>query len=144
VGGLDAEGCKILMTRGVEEVTPPGSGRFQFTHDIRVHYMPVTGISSRQVSFIARNFRSDILYIKAKQGINYTRPYIRSRMEDWLSKEENGEPKGNLVRFVEVEGDHHLHLSKPEAIVHHIVRFLNHDKSQHHHRSEELDSLKVP
>ncbi|CAL8075105.1 unnamed protein product [Orchesella dallaii] len=56
VGQMDADSCKILMTRGTEE-HPPGSGRWRFTHDIRVHYMPVQGLSSRQVAFVMESFR---------------------------------------------------------------------------------------
>jgi len=59
VGGVDAESCKTLMTRGTRE-SPPGSGRYEFTHDIRVHYMPITGMSMKQVKFIATNFRYEI------------------------------------------------------------------------------------
>lgn len=56
VGGMDVESCKILMTRGVEE-HPPNSGRWRFTHDIRVHYMPVQGLTGRQVAYVMENFR---------------------------------------------------------------------------------------
>jgi hypothetical protein len=55
-GGMDVKSCKVLMTRGVTE-DPPGSASHRFTHDIRVHYMPITGMSQRQVQFVARNFR---------------------------------------------------------------------------------------
>lgn len=56
VGGMDSKSCEVLMTRGTEEF-PEGSGRYRFTHDIRVHYMPVQGLSSRQVAFVMENFR---------------------------------------------------------------------------------------
>jgi len=55
-GKLSRKDCETLMTRGVHE-NPPGSGRYQFSHDIRVHYLPITGINSRQVSVIAKQFR---------------------------------------------------------------------------------------
>lgn len=56
VGGMDAESCKVLMTRGIEE-HPEGSRKYRFTHDIRVHYMPVQGLSGRQVAYVMENFR---------------------------------------------------------------------------------------
>lgn len=56
VGGMDAKSCEVLMTRGIEE-HPPGSGKFRFTHDIRVHYMPIQGLSTRQVAYVMENFR---------------------------------------------------------------------------------------
>lgn len=33
--------------------------------------------------------------IKATEGVNYTRPYIKTRIEDWLANGEDGKPKGN-------------------------------------------------
>lgn len=55
VGGLDELGCKVLMSRGMVE-EPAGSGLFKFTHDIRVHYLPVMTLSTKQVAYVAQNF----------------------------------------------------------------------------------------
>jgi len=55
-GGMDIPSCKTLMTRGISE-NPAGSGKYEFSHDIRVHYMPISGISQRQVEFISRNIQ---------------------------------------------------------------------------------------
>jgi len=70
-------------------------------------------------------FRSDILHIKATGGVNYTMPYIKSNIESWLARTEDGKSKGNLVRFVDVEGNHHLHLTDPASILPYIVRFMS-------------------
>lgn len=56
VGGLDKEGCKILLSRGMCE-SAPGSGLFHFTHDIRVQYLPIMMLGTRQVELLARNFQ---------------------------------------------------------------------------------------
>ncbi len=131
VGGMDAESCKVLMTRGIEE-HPEGSQKYRFTHDIRVHYMPVQGLSGRQVAYVMENFRydfytwptqvfrvlqnvkctlslllllcrSDILRILASDGVKYTQQFIKENMQTWLAYDTTRKPKGNLVRFVTVE-----------------------------------------
>jgi hypothetical protein len=56
MGGMDERSCKILLGRGIRE-SAPGSGMFQFSHDIRVHYLPVMTLSTKQVSYIAQNIR---------------------------------------------------------------------------------------
>jgi len=121
-GKLDPESCKTLMTRGITE-TPAGSGKYRFSHDLRVQYMPITGISSRQVSFVAKNFESDILHIKAIDGVNYTKPFIKTRMEKWLATNPD-----HLVQFVEVEGAHHVHLVNPQMVLPFIAAFLKREK----------------
>ena len=56
MGGMDELCCKILMARGIRE-SSPGSGMFHFSHDIRVHYLPVMTLTTKQVSYLAQDFR---------------------------------------------------------------------------------------
>jgi len=70
--------------------------------------------------------RSDILHIKAIQGLNYTRPYIKDRLESWLR---HNKDSNHVVKFVEVHGTHHVQLSNPEKILPSIIQFLHRDRN---------------
>ncbi len=52
-------------------------------------------------------------------------------MEDWLGYDDSGKEKGNLVRFVDVDGNHHCHLIDPLSVLPYIVRFMTHEKKNH-------------
>jgi len=55
-GIMGDKSARILLARGIRE-SQPGSGMFYFSHDIRVHYLPVMTFSLKQVSYIAKNIR---------------------------------------------------------------------------------------
>jgi hypothetical protein len=54
--GMNEISCKTLMARGVIE-DPIRSGHYRFTHDIRVHYLPISIMTHRQVSDFAKNLK---------------------------------------------------------------------------------------
>jgi len=118
LGGMDTDSCKILMTRGIKE-TAKGSGLYTFAHDPRVQYMALSYLSHRQLSFVAKNFQSEVMYISADEGFKYMSPYLMDNIENWLRKRNK-----RSVRFVEVMGKHHCHLTTPETVFPFVFQIL--------------------
>lgn len=47
---------EVMLTRAVIE-TPPKSGKWKFSHDPRVHFLPHIGLSKDQIEFLAKAFQ---------------------------------------------------------------------------------------
>ncbi|CAG7820006.1 unnamed protein product [Allacma fusca] len=120
LGGLDETTCKLLMSRGTKE-TEPGSNKYFFTHDIRLKYLTFMTLSPKQISYISKNFRTPVLYIKAEEGVSYLPNYVEQNIETWLTHQKGQRGK---VFFVESPGPHHLHITNAEETAKLIIDFL--------------------
>ena len=114
-GSLDEKACHVLLRRGLKKV----EGGYVFSRDRRALAAPLAFIPKEDQLILARKVTADVLIIKFKEG-----PYFESP-EDYAEHVEALKFKSKCVRYVEVEGQHHTHLTHPERIAPIIIDFLN-------------------
>lgn len=114
-GSLDEDACRILFKRGLEEV----DGGYIFRRDRR-HLAASLGFAPKKDQLIlAGKVTADVLIIKFTSG-----PYFEPP-EDYLEHVEALKANAKRVRYIEVEGLHHAHLTNPERVAPIISEFFN-------------------
>lgn len=114
-GSLDKNACDILFKRGLKEV----DGGYVFRRDRRLMAAPLTLQPKDDMLMLAKEVTADVLFIKFAQG-----PEFESR-ENFMEHVETLKTKSRSVRYCEVEGMHHTHLTHPERIAPIISEFFN-------------------
>lgn len=114
-GSLNKEACDILFKRGLKQV----DGGYVFRRDRRLLAAPLSFVPKPDQLILANKVTADVLVIKFTDG-----PYFESR-EDQLEHVEALKRSAKSVRYVEVEGKHHAHLTNPERIAPMISQFLS-------------------
>lgn len=144
---------EVMLTRAVVE-TPPKSGKWKFSHDPRVHFLPHFGLSLDQIEFLAKAFKwvnewpanlkatlynpiwSVMIYV------TYVLPLLLHRsnllhikadggvnyLSDYMEANMQGwltQDNNNLIRFTTVkDATHQVHLIEPEKVVQDIFNFI--------------------
>lgn len=114
-GSLDEKACQILCQRGLKKV----EGGYVFSRDRRILAAPLAFIPKEDQVLLARKVTADVLIIKFSEGPYYESP------EDYQEHVEALRTQSKCVRYVEMEGKHHTHLTHPERIAPVINDFLN-------------------
>ena len=115
LGSLDRKSCEIMLERGLKKV----DGGYVFSRDRRLHAAPLSFVPKPDQLILAGKVTAAVLIIKFKEG-----PYFES-VEDNLEHIEELKTNSKMVRYVEVEGRHHTHLTHPERIAGIISEFFN-------------------
>ena len=116
LGSLDEKACHILFKRGLKKV----DGGYVYSRDRRLLAAPLAFIPKRDQLILAQKVLSHVLIIKYKDG-----PFFESE-EDYMEHVEalkSGTAKS--VRYVEVPGKHHAHLTNPESVAPLITELFN-------------------
>lgn len=113
-GSLNEEACEVLYKRGLKKV---GEG-YVFRRDRRLLAAPLSFYPKEDQLIMASKVTADVLIIKFTEG-----PYFEP-VEDYLEHVEALKRNSKNVQYVEVEGQHHAHLTHPERIAPIISRFL--------------------
>ncbi|KAK4020188.1 hypothetical protein OUZ56_002181 [Daphnia magna] len=114
-GSLDEKACRILCQRGLKKL----DGGYVFSRDRRLLAAPLAFIPKEDQLILARKTTADVLVIKFIDG-----PYFEDP-EDYQEHMEALRTSSKCVRYVEIEGKHHTHLTHPETVAPIINDFLN-------------------
>jgi pimeloyl-ACP methyl ester carboxylesterase len=116
VHGIAPESAALLMKRGLEKVGPDEDGRFvwNFTYDLRLRSTTRLYLSEEQVLAFFARITCPTLLIRPRQGWPFDKAIVEGRIDAI-----------DDVRFIEVEGNHHVHLDHPERVAQHVQDFLH-------------------
>lgn len=116
-GSLDAKAAEILLIRGLRK---KGEGdSWEFTRDLRTILPPIT--TDEQLAVACRAIRCPFLFIKANLSLLHTREdYVQFFQDIYLKL--NDVNQG--FQLVEVNANHHFHLTNPELVAPHISEFI--------------------
>lgn len=112
---LSDQSADILLERAVREV----DGGFVFTRDFRINLKNIISMNIDQCLHVLSQIKAEVMVLLAKDGLYkmFTQPdgYADRICKSWTDQK---------ATFVEVEGDHHVHLNNPEAVSSIITGFL--------------------
>ncbi|XP_023224500.1 serine hydrolase-like protein 2 [Centruroides sculpturatus] len=115
---------KLLIERGTKEIEP---GKYVFTRDPRIKYVWDCGFNSSVVmKSLISNIRCGLLLIKAK------RSPIFSDQESYNEFLKLYSEKCSRFEYVEIDGNHFIHLSYPERIAPIINAFIKGDELENY------------
>ena len=115
-GSLDEQACDILFKRGLKKV----DGGFVYSRDRRLLAAPLSFIPKEDMLFLATKVTADVLIIKYSDG-----PYFESEEDYKEHVEAIKSSKAKIVKYIEVNGAHHTHLTHPERVSSLINEFFN-------------------
>ncbi|XP_053263181.1 serine hydrolase-like protein 2 isoform X4 [Podarcis raffonei] len=121
---LTEESAKVLLERGASEV----AGGLVYNRDLRVLVQNHSFVSLDQCCHILKKIEADILMIRAENGI-FTNPpkgsvpYFVEPLEEAFRTSLK-----ERYQFVEVAGNHFVHLNEPQVVAGIINTFLNKDQ----------------
>ena len=114
-GSLDENACHIMFKRGLKKV----DGGYVFSRDRRLLAAPLSFTPKEDMLHLAKKVTADVLIIKYKDG-----PYFESE-EDYMEHVEAlKSSKAKIVKYVEIPGMHHTHLTHPESVAPFINDFF--------------------
>ncbi|XP_033017421.1 serine hydrolase-like protein 2 isoform X4 [Lacerta agilis] len=121
---LTEESAKVLMERGASEV----AGGLVYNRDLRVLVQNSSFVSLDQCCTILKKIEADILMIRAQNGIftnppKGSTPYFVEPLEEAFRTSLK-----ERYQFVEVAGNHFVHLNEPQVVAGIINTFLNKDQ----------------
>lgn len=110
-----------LIERGMKQLEP---GKFIFRHDPCIKSIWDGGFNSyAAMKEIVLNIRCDLLLIKGKQS---SMTYDKDNSDEFLKIFSE---KCNKFEYVEIDGNHFIHLSYPERIAPVINKFIENNRS---------------
>ena len=111
---LDEKAADILLIRGLRKV---GDDLYEQTRDLRSIIVPF--ISEEELEAAIQSVDCPFLYIKAKDSVIH-------KIDDFAQFYKRVYARHSAPGFchIEVDGDHHVHLTHPERIAPHINSFL--------------------
>ena len=114
-GSLDEKACDIMFKRGLKKV----DGGFVYSRDRRLLAAPLSFTPKEDQLFLAKKVLADVLIIKFKDG-----PYFEREEDNMEHVEALKSGPSKLVKYVEIDGMHHAHLTHPERVAPLITDFF--------------------
>ncbi|XP_056593471.1 serine hydrolase-like protein [Triplophysa dalaica] len=110
---LSEESTEILLERAIREV----KGGVVFNRDFRINLRNIAMVTPEHCLYMQSLIQARVMLLLASEGMNkqFPPPDGDALQKGWI------EQKSTIV---EVEGDHHVHLNKPEKAAHVITDFL--------------------
>jgi len=104
----------VTKTVGKPAVTAGGNVRYQFSHDTRLHFSPLVQFTETQAEQFMTAITCPVLFFMARNpnSIRWKKMFIRRAA------------LVNDVRWVEIDGSHHLHLDEADSMEPIVLRFL--------------------
>jgi len=106
---LDPEAARLLVDRGTEVRTDG----VRFRHDPRMKLRSRLRMTEEQVGAFLAAIACPVLVIRASRGFPFPEDEARARLT-----------RIRDCRVVEVEGDHHVHLTAPERVAPIVIGFV--------------------
>ncbi|CAH0691701.1 unnamed protein product [Spodoptera exigua] len=117
-GSISRENCKVLMKRGMMPTPAHLKKRgYFFRRDPKLKVSGLAMMSIETALEYASKVKCKVLNIRALPGQRW------EKIDYYLSVVEKMKATAD-VRYVEVEGTHHIHLEDPEKIAHIVEEFL--------------------
>lgn len=131
---IDEKDAKILLVRGMIR-TNPTKDSWRLSRDWRTMVRPYefNDITIEQARAIAQCIKCPFLLIKAKIDSSLDVDGTNEEFYDIFRATSSD------FRLVQVDGRHHVHLSRPELVAPHIIDFIN-DSSPYRRNSKDLSS----
>ncbi|XP_077102465.1 serine hydrolase-like protein [Siphateles boraxobius] len=112
---LSDQSADILLERAVREV----EGGFIFTRDFRINLKNIVNNNMQQCLYMLSLVKARVMLLLANEGLfkTFTLPNGYSDMirKSWTDQK---------ATILDIEGDHHIHLNKPESVASRITDFL--------------------
>lgn len=112
---LSDQSADILLERAVREV----EGGFIFTRDFRINLKNIANNNIQQCLYMLSLVKARVMLLLANEGLfkTFTLPdgYGDMIRTSWTDQK---------ATILEIEGDHHIHLNKPESMASIITDFL--------------------
>ncbi|CAG0917945.1 unnamed protein product [Notodromas monacha] len=115
---LTPESAEVLMSRGLRPaVTPDGREGFVFRRDPRLKIQSMFNLSHAQLNAFLERIECPLLLIKGTHGPKYEGQTIHEEVLAFF------EEKISDFTYVEVEGNHHVHLNNPSGVADELNKF---------------------
>ncbi len=115
-GSLNRKAAEILLIRGLKKRCEE-TDEWEFTRDLRSILTPTT--TDDQLVSAIRAIRCPFLLIKAKNSYLNGIPEFNEFFQNVFLKS-----TGDTFCLIEVEGNHHVHLTHPHLVAPHVTNFL--------------------
>lgn len=115
VPGYLPDNIRILMKRGCK---PVGNGRYIFTKDVRLRYTQWIRSDSAALKEYYSGYTNNLLVVMAVPGLGGL-SVNHKIVSDACAQ------SCCSFQIVEVEGNHHVHMTRPDAVASHIRPFLD-------------------
>ncbi|XP_018950799.1 serine hydrolase-like protein isoform X1 [Cyprinus carpio] len=132
---LSDQSADILLERAVREV----EGGFVFTRDFRINLKNIVNNNIEQCLHMLSLVKARVMLLLAKDGLfkTFTLPngYGDMIQKSWTDQK---------ATILNIEGDHHIHLNKPESVASIITDFLqSHSPDETENESNKNQSSKL-
>uniref|UniRef100_A0A8C1FVK0 Serine hydrolase like n=1 Tax=Cyprinus carpio carpio TaxID=630221 RepID=A0A8C1FVK0_CYPCA len=132
---LSDQSADILLERAVREV----EGGFVFTRDFRINLKNIVNNNIEQCLHMLSLVKARVMLLLAKDGLfkMFTLPngYGDRIQKSWTDQK---------ATILNIEGDHHIHLNKPESVASIITDFLqSHSPDETENESNKNQSSKL-
>lgn len=116
-GSIDEKDAEILLIRGLRKRS---ASEAELTRDMRTILRPYLfhDFTTEQLKAMSRRVTCPLLIVRAK------RTSVFESLELWGEFLDIYREYSKDFRYVEVDGRHHVHLSRPELVAPHIWKFL--------------------
>ncbi|RWS01808.1 serine hydrolase-like protein, partial [Dinothrombium tinctorium] len=115
-GNITEKGARALLRRGAKQID---GDKFVFTRDIRLRSLVFTRYTGDCLKAFFSRFKCDILILMAKSGVKHDNEDVKNEFLDVYAK------CAKYFKYIEVDGEHHIHLYDAKAIVPHINEFVS-------------------
>lgn len=115
VPGYLPDNIRTLMKRGCK---PAGDGRYIMTKDARLRYIQWTRIDSSALKKYYSGYTNNLLVLMAIPGFGMTSAKHKILADACAQS-------CRKFQVVQVEGNHHVHMTYPDAVASHIRPFLD-------------------
>lgn len=120
VGSIDREAAKVLMRRGMEQLSNAerNTNTYHFARDLRLKVSGLGMFSLEQVLAYAEQITAQVLNIRAVPGMKFDDETVYPKVIEGMRT------NAKRVVYKEIDGTHHIHLMTPERIVSVLEEFL--------------------
>lgn len=116
---IDKKDAEILLIRGLRRKSQDAD-QWEYTRDLRTIIRPYLfhDCTTEQIKDVARAITCPLLIIKAQRSLSLAAELFGEFYEIYRNASRD-------FRLVEVDGRHHVHLSKPELVAPLIINFIS-------------------
>jgi pimeloyl-ACP methyl ester carboxylesterase len=118
---LTPESADVLLSRGLRPaVKPDGTEGYVYRRDPRLKISSFLNLTSEHLEAFLARIQCPLMIIKGAQGPKYEGPEVHVKVREFFEKTLDD------FRYVQVEGNHHVHLNNPERVAAPLNEFFQH------------------
>ena len=130
--------AKILLKRGLRKASEDNDDVWEFTRDLKHRIASLYGYPQEVMKAMAAEVKCPHLIVKSLEGSLYEAEQNAREVLD-IYKSTNPQ-----FKYVEVAGNHHVHLNNPDHVWPEIQAFLEHQKLNQGRSSEQMKASWQP